>query len=150
VQWRADDTAGLKALAPLSITEKVIIKAILHNSKIHSFIKKNVCAEDFSFALARKAIDFLFKNCPQDTDTLAGFLSKIEDPSLSSFLCQVAMDENIPLDKDVVKGSIMKLRKRRTTQLKEGLKAQIKQAEAQGDRGKLKTLIGQYGKLRAT
>ena len=57
------------------------------------------------------------------------------------------MDDDIPLDKNLFKESLLKLRKKGIVQLKRKLKDQIKDAETKGDKKILTELLNEYGKI---
>ncbi len=137
---------GTKELMPL--TEKIIFKFMLNNKKAFPFIKKNLTETDFSSHLARKAASYFFSSgSPDALAAPENLVSGIQDKDLSSFISSIIMDEDIPFDKESFKGSILKLRKNRMSDLRRKVKDQIGEAEAKGDRGKLEDLIAKHDSI---
>ncbi|MDP2922200.1 MAG: DNA primase [Candidatus Omnitrophota bacterium] len=130
---------------PLSITEKVLIKFMLTNNKAFSLIRKNFTEEDFTSILARKTISYLLKNYTENIElTSSTLIGKIEDKEISSFVSRILMDDEPPLDKEIFRDSMLKLRRKKTKTLKEKLRQEIKEAETKGDKNRLKILISKY------
>ncbi len=133
---------------PISVTEKILLKFMLVNPKAFSLIKKNLKAEDFLCPLARKTVSFFLHNYQGNLESsLSSFLGTIDDKEISGIISELLIDEDIPLDKEAFKESLLKLRRRGSVQLKKILKDKIKQAEAAKDRQRLKELINQYSKI---
>ena len=132
----------------LSVTEKVLLKVILTNLKAFSLAKKNLKKEYFQSNLAQKTISLLF-----DTYLEAGggstqrFLGTIEDKEISGFISKILIDENIPLDKNIFKESLIKLRKKGVVEMKKKLKDQIREAEGKGDKQKSKELMEEHSRI---
>jgi DNA primase len=134
---------------PLSVTEKVLVKFMLTNSKAFSIIKKNFTEEDFTSLLARKTVSYFLKNYPEnEKQSCSKFLGNIEDKEISSFVSMILMDDDTPLDEKIFKESILRLRQRRLKVLKEKLRQEIKAAETAGDKQKLSVLMGKYGSIK--
>jgi len=133
---------------PVSITEKVLLKFMFTNKKAFPLIKKNLKEEDFLFPLARKTVSYFLHNYPEAIDMTANaILGTIEDKEISSFVSKILMDDDIPLDKETFKTSVLKLRQRRLKGVKDHLRQQMRDAEKNGDNTRLKLLIDKYGKV---
>ncbi|MCM8820134.1 MAG: hypothetical protein NC925_04990, partial [Candidatus Omnitrophica bacterium] len=133
---------------PLTITEKIILKFILTNKKALLIAKKNLKEDDFATPLVRKAISYFFNNNFEDNlfSSPNKFLGLIQDKEIGKLIAKILM-EDIPLDKELFKSSILKLLKNRTKNFREKLKEEIKSAEKNGDKSRLKILIEQYDKV---
>jgi DNA primase len=141
--------SSLVAKGPLSITEKVLIKFMLTNAKAFAIIRKSLKGDEFTNPLARKTVSYFFKNYSDENTPLLKFLGTIEDKEISSFVSKVLMDDDIPLDKEQFKSSLQKLRQKRIKSIKDGLREEIKEAEARGDRGKIKVLVDKYDRIKS-
>ena len=138
--------SGLDTLLP--VTEKIIFKTILANQKAFPIIKKNLKESYFSPGISQKAISFIFNNY-QPTQLTQSFLNSIEDKEISGFISRILMDEDIPLDKEAFKNSILKLRKKGTEILKKRLNERIREAESRGDKDRSRELINEYQKINS-
>ena len=137
-------------MEPLSITEKIILKFMLTNKKAFFLVKKNLKEEDFTPGLSRRAVEYLLKNYSAEEDiSYAQMIGSIEDKDISTFVSRILIDDQIPLDREMFKSSIMKLRKRRISALKEKVKDQIREAESTGDEDRRKKLINKYYKINS-
>ncbi len=126
----------------LSVTEKVILKSMITNYKAFILIKKNLKEEYFNSHLARKTVDFFFNHYPEGLKhSPSELLGAVKDKEISSFISRIIMDEDIFIDKDVFKKSLLKLSRKGVEKIKGGLKEQIIEAEGKGDKNKLKELI---------
>ncbi len=135
---------------PLPVTEKILIKSMLTNAKAFSLMKKNLKEDYFSSYLARKTISFFFNNYPQDTQlNLSQALGKINDKEISGFISKIIMDDDIAVNNELFKESLLKMRKKGTIKLKKDLQEQIKEAEIKGDKSKLRDLINKYGRINS-
>ncbi|MEI8349452.1 MAG: DNA primase [Candidatus Omnitrophota bacterium] len=135
---------------PVSITEKVLLKFMFTNKKAFPLIRKNLREEDFIFPLARKTVSYFLNNYPEPVDMTANaILGTIEDKEISSFVSKILMDDDIPLDKEAFKTSVLKLRQRRLKGVKDHLRQQMRDAEKSGDNDRLKILIDKYGKVNS-
>ncbi len=133
---------------PLPVTEKVLLKVILTNLKAFSLAKKNLKKEYFHSYLAQKTISLLFNTYLEaGGGSMQRFLSTIEDKEISSFISKILMDEDIPLDKNIFKESLIKLRKRGVVEIKKKLKGRIKEAEAKGDKQKVRELMEEHSRI---
>lgn len=143
--------SGLIKNGPLSVTEKVIFKFILTNPKTFSLVKKNLKQEYFSPGSSRKAIAFFFDSLLKaDEFSVSKFLGTVNDKEISSFISQILIDDDIPMDKDTFKESLLKLKKKGTVHFKSQLRDQIRQAEAEGDKKKVKELIREFAKINSS
>jgi len=93
--------------APMA--EKVLIKSLGSNPKTFNLIKNNVKIDDFTAPQTRRIAEYFFNN--YDGQDLERFIACIEDSQASSFLSGVLLDENIPLDKEIFKSSLLKIRR---------------------------------------
>ena len=59
------------------------------------------------------------------------------------------MDDDIPITKDIFKESILKLKRKHAQDVKNNLKARIKEAESSGDQQRWKELISEYGRINS-
>ncbi len=135
---------------PLSVTEKVILKSMLTNYNAFIVIKKNLKEEYFSSHLARKTVEFFFNHYPEGLKhSPSDLLGAVKDKEISSFISRIIMDEDIFLDKDVFKQSLLKLCKKGVEKIKVGLKEQIREAEGKGDKNKLKKLIMEFNRVNS-
>ncbi len=139
--------SALSGQDPLPVTEKVIFKAMLTNPKTFSLVKKNLRQEYFSSTASRKAIAFFLNNQAQISGSK--FLGTISDEEISSFISKILMDDDIPIDKEVFRESLLKLKKKGTAHFKSQLRDKIREAEARGDKKKVKELINEYGKVNS-
>lgn len=138
VQKRID--ISKKEILPLY--EKVIIKSMLTIDKSFAVIKKNLVPEDFSSLQAKAAIGYFLKNCSEEKNMPPSKLLKITDNrEISEFVCGILMDENIIIDKEYFKSSLLHLRGKRFKKDRERLKQELKEAEKTGDREKARSLI---------
>jgi DNA primase len=134
---------------PLSVTEKVLVKFMLTNNKAFSIIKKNFTEEDFSSLLARKTVSYFLKNYSESEEQCCcKILGNIEDKEISSFVSMILMDDDPPLDNEIFKESILRLRQKRLKVLKEKLRQEIKAAEMAGDKQRLSDLMGKYSSIK--
>jgi DNA primase len=131
------------------ITEKIILKFMLTNTKALSVVKKNLKEDDFTSPLIKKAVSFILRNFSKEKFSLQSLLGRIDDKQISSFISSILMDDSIPLNKDSFKDSIIKLRKKRIKSLRERLKEEIKRAELEGDKEKCKELINKFYKINS-
>jgi len=133
---------------PLPITEKILFKFMLTNSKAFFLIRKKLKEDCFSSYLAQKTISVLFNVCPQGEHYSAPkLLEAIKDKEVSSFVSKILMDDGIPLDKELFKESLLKLRKKGIKQVKQKLKDKIRQAEKEGNSQEIKELIDEYNRI---
>lgn len=133
---------------PLPVTEKVLLKFMLTSPKAFALMRKNLKKEYFSSYLAQKTISFFFNNYSGEGDNPAQkILSTVNDKEINGFVSKILMDDDIPLDKELFKESLLKLRKKGVMQLKKNLKGSIKEAEVKGDKQRLKELLNEYGKI---
>lgn len=131
----------------ISITEKLLLRFMFTKKGAFSLVRKNLTEEDFTSSLARKTVSYFFKNYPQGESAFLKSLAVIEDKEISGFVSAILMDEDIPIDKESFKSSLIKLHKNRTNRLKDKLKEEIKEAEAGDDRQRLKALVSRYNKM---
>ena len=132
---------------PLSVTEKVVIKFMLTNPKAAVVIKDNLGQEHFKSYLVKKTVNFLFGILPLQNKSIQSILGEIRDKEISSFISKILIDDDIPLDKETIKKSILKLQKKNAEELKKKLNIKIKEADKKGDRTRLRELMGQYQKI---
>ncbi len=133
---------------PLPLTEKILLKFMLTNPQAFNVMRKNLKEEYFSSHLAQKTISFFFDNySSQVSNPAQRLLSIIDDKEVNNFVSKILMDDDIPLDKNLFKESLLKLRKKGVIQLKRKLKSQIKDAETKGDKKILAELLSEYGKI---
>jgi len=140
---------GLRAAdTPLSVTEKILLKFMFTNPKAFSLMRKNLKEDYFSSCLARKTVTLLLNLYGEGQDySTPQLLGKIDDKEISGFVSRILMDDDIPLNKDLFKESLLKLRKKRIIKLKKNLQDQIREAETKGDKRKLRELINRYGRI---
>jgi len=134
---------------PLSLTEKALLKFMVSNQGARILIKKNVKEDDFISDLARKTFSYIALNAQSLSNRPQELLTMIEDKEISRFISSVLIDDNIPLEKELLKGALQKIRQRRIKMVKTRLKEEIRQAEQSGDRQRLKVLINEYGKIKS-
>lgn len=135
--------ASAKASVP--ITERRILQFMIHNKKAMVLIKKNINENDFCHPLAKKAAGVLFRNFVEDEPwVIPAILSRVEEREISCFFSELLMEEGVSLNRDLLKGCILKVRGRRLKDIKDSLKRQLKEAEAQRDDKKIKELIVKY------
>ena len=132
-----------------SVTEKVVLKFMFTGGQALSIIKKNLKEDCFDSYLARKTASFFFNSFLQGQDySIQKLLGTIKDKEISGLISKILMDDDIPLDKDIFKESLLKLRKKGTMQMKKNLQKSIKEAESKGDKVRLRELIEEYSKLK--
>ncbi|MDD4955417.1 MAG: toprim domain-containing protein, partial [Candidatus Omnitrophica bacterium] len=140
--------ASLKPQEPFSIAEKTILKFMFSNKKAFPLIRKNLREEDFSYPLARKTVSYFLKNYSDSADmTCNKILGAIEDKEISGFISKILLEEDIPLENEAFKGSILKLRQKRARHSLDKLREDIKEAEIKGEKDRLKVLINKFDKL---
>lgn len=133
---------------PLSVTEKILFKFMLTSPRAFSLIKKNLREEYFTSHLARKTAAFLFAAAIKETGEFRlPAVAAVSDKEISSLISKILIDDNIPQDKGVFKDSLLKLRRKGTIQLKNRLRDEIRQAEAKGDKQRVKSLLKEYEKF---
>ncbi|MBU2250762.1 MAG: toprim domain-containing protein, partial [Candidatus Omnitrophica bacterium] len=136
------------AREPLPVTEKVILKFILTNPKAFSLVKKNLKPEYFSTHFSRKVISLFFDKYAEDGEfSPSKFISAESDKEISGFLSRILIDDDIPLDKNIFKDSLLKLKEKRNDHFKSLLREEIRDAESRGDKKKVKELIAEHGKF---
>jgi hypothetical protein len=74
-------------------------------------------------------------------------LGLIDDKSISGFVSKILMDDDVPLDKNVFKESILKLCKKAALEEKKTLQEKIRLAEKEGDNERVKELLSEYSRL---
>ena len=132
----------------MTITEKIILRFLLEGKAV-SVIRKNVAENDFGCDLAKKLISTAFKLYDEGKDFSGSRILNLLDEETASAVSAVLIEDDSPLDKELLKGSLLKLRKNRLKNLKERLKTDIQKAEARGDQVQLKELINAYGKINS-
>ncbi|MEM7816566.1 MAG: DNA primase [Candidatus Aenigmatarchaeota archaeon] len=139
-----------KISEPLSLTEKVLLKFMLVNNKAFSIIKNNLEPQDFNYPLAKKTVAYFFEKYHMvQNGNLANLIGSIEDKEISGFVSKILIDDDIPLEKEIFKDSLEKLRKKKIKSLKNNLLGEIKEAEKNKDKERLKKLIEKYNKIRS-
>ena len=132
------------------IAERVIIKGMLTNSKALMLSKKKLKKEYFSSYLSQKTVSFLFSSySAEGKGSMQKLLGVIEDKEISSFISKILIDENILLNNEEFKGSLVKLCKDGVKQLKKRLREEIREAEANGDEERKIELMNKHKKLIA-
>jgi DNA primase len=133
-----------------SVTEKILLKAMFENPKIFILMQKNFNGEDFTHPLARKIVNFLFKNYLQKNKAAKELLADIDDPIISGFISQIILEDEIPQDENTIKESLVRMHKKHTDRQKDKLRLKIKNAESKEAREKLeKELIAKYSKVNS-
>ena len=135
--------------AGLTITEKVLLKFLLTNNKAAAAIKKNLTESDFVAPVARQVVKAAFVLQEQGKDCAGTQILNLLDPVTASAVSSLLIEDEAPLSKELLRGSILKLRKNRLKGFKEKIKHEIKEAESQGDKVKLKELINEYEKVNS-
>ena len=135
---------------PIPITEKVLIQFMIQNKKARDIINKNLKEEDFLHPLTRKTASWLLRDTVEFPQwSVTALLGIIEDREVSRFISQLSIEESIPLNKELFKECIVKLRSRRITAFKAQLKKELKDAEAQDNRKKIKELMLRYKEINS-
>ena len=135
---------------PLAVTEKVLLKFMFTNFKAFSIARKNLKSEYFQSQLAQKTVSFLFDNYSKEKDvSIQKLLSKVTDKEISGFISRISLDDDIALDKELFKESLVKLHKQAALGVKRKLKIQIKEFEAKGDKAKVKELMKEYSRINS-
>jgi DNA primase len=124
------------------LTDKVLVKFMAQSPGAFALIKGNVRPDDFVSTQARQAADYFFKN--YSGSSLEAFVSSIEDHQVSGFLSDIILDDNVPLDKEAFKSSLLKVRGQHLRLEKKLLRDQIKEAERSGNSFLLKELMTKY------
>jgi len=150
VSGSATNPATLGSKEPLSLTEKVILKFMLTNNKAYSLVKKNLKEEDFITTAAKRVVSCCFKLGLKEHElSSTKFIGTIEDKAVSSIITEILIDDEIPLNKELFKSSLIKLFQRRTKNQKDKIKEEIRLAEQKGDRERLKVLVNKYDQLNS-
>ncbi|MCF7908374.1 MAG: DNA primase [Candidatus Omnitrophica bacterium] len=144
-----NQSAGLNKNELLPVTEKVIFKFLLTNPKTFPLVKKNLKQEYFSSPISRKAISLFLNNSIEAGVSGPKFLGTINDKEISSFISKILIDDDIPMDKNTFKESLLKLKKKGIIQFKSELREKIRDAEAKGDTKKVKILITEFEKVNS-
>ncbi len=140
----------INAQTVLPLAEKIIFKFMLNHERAFLLVKRNLKEEDFISPLGRRIINCLFQNLSLEKGiSCAKTINGIEDKEINSVLSRILIDEDIPEDKELFKSSLSKLLQNRTKNLKEKLKAEIKEAERIGDKERLKILLTQFDKVQS-
>lgn len=135
---------------PFPIAEKIILKFMFSNKKAFALIKKNLREDDFSYPLARKTVSHFLKSYNDSIDmTSNNIIGSIEDKEVSGFISQIVLEEDIPLENEAFKSSILKLKQKRAKNSLDRLKQDIREAEAKGEKDKLKVLINRFDKINS-
>ncbi|MCF7916217.1 MAG: DNA primase [Candidatus Omnitrophica bacterium] len=133
-----------------SVADKILIKAMLNNPKIFALIKNNFSLEDFSHPLIKKIINYLFNTYPNQNKTIKELLLNVDDKIISGFISRILLEDNIPQDRETLRGSLVRLHKKHASQEKNKLREQIKNAANKDIREKLeKELIAKYEKVKS-
>ena len=132
----------------VSITERVVIKGMLTNSKALNLARKKLKKEYFSSHLSQKTISFIFSSYSlEENDSTQKLLGRIEDKEISSFISKILIDENILLNNQEFRSSLAKLCEQGKKQLKMRLREEIKKAEANGDQERKIELMNKHKKI---
>jgi DNA primase len=147
---KTQPVSGSQPKETFPITEKILLKFMFSNKKAFPLIRKNLKEEDFSYSLARKTVSYFLKNYNDSVDmTCNKVLGAIEDKEISGFISKILIEEDAPLDSEVFKSSILKLRQKRARFSLDKLMQDIKEAELSGDKDKLKVLMGKFDKMNS-
>ncbi len=148
-EQREQNAIQNKTNESFSIAEKILLKFMLSNKKAFSLIRKNLNDEDFTFPLAKKTVSYFFRNYNSEGVDLSSpkIIAAIDDKEISGFVSKILMDDDIPLETEVFKSSIIKLRQLRGRNIKARLKKDMEDAEASGDKERLKVLIDKFSKM---
>ena len=112
-------------------------------------MKKNLKPEYFTNHFSRRVISFLFDKYAESAQTLSSqLLLSQADKEISGFLSRILIDDDIPLDKNIFKESLLKLMEKKNIHRKSELREEIRDAESRGDKKKAKELITEYGKFK--
>ncbi|MFA5271954.1 MAG: DNA primase [Candidatus Omnitrophota bacterium] len=146
---RTQSVAQNRANELFPVTEKVLLKFMFSNKKAFSLIRKNLHEEDFAYPLAKKTVSYFFKNYNNGDVDLSSprIIASIDDKEVSGFVSKILMDDDIPLDSEVFKSSVIKLREIRGRNIKTKLRKDIKEAENTGNKERLKVLIDKFNKM---
>lgn len=143
-------SSGEKDEPPMSIAEKVIVKFMVNSKKAFFLIKKNLNEEDLMSPLAKRVVSYFFEHYPQGDDfSCPAVLGAIQDKEVSRLVSRILIDEDIPLDKEVFRSSLIKLKKIKMKKMKGQLIEEIGAAEKRGDTQGLKVLINKYDKINS-
>jgi DNA primase len=132
----------------MPITEKVLLKFMLTNDRAFEIAKKNLSPLDFTGNKSKKMAGYLLENYKPSAG-IAQFIDSLQDKDISGFVSRIMLDEDIPLDKEVFKSSLMKIKANRLKEAKSKLRDEIKAAEKSGDSQKIKVLINQYATIKS-
>lgn len=147
-EMKVQQSANLQPKESFSIAEKIILKFIFSNKKAFPLVRKNLREDDFSYPLARKTVSYFLKNYNDSVDmTCNKVLGAIEDKEISGFISKILIEEDIPLENEIFKSSILKLRQKRARASLDKIRQDIKEAEMKGEKDKLKVLIGRFDKM---
>jgi len=147
---KSQQAANLQPKEPFSVTEKIIIKFMFSNKKAFPLIRKNLQEEDFSYPLARKTVAYFFKNYDDSVDLASNkILGAIEDKEISGFISKILMEEDAPLDGEIFKSCILKLKQKHVRLSLDKMRQDMKEAESKGDKDKLKVLIGKFDRINS-
>jgi DNA primase len=136
---------------PLPVTEKVLVKYMVTSPKAFALIRKNLKEEYFSSKSIRRAVSFLLHAYPDKEPASAqALLGAINDKEIAGFISCILMDDSTPVDKNLFRESLCKLRKKGIQELKKALQSKIKEAEAKGDKERVKQLIDEYSKVQSS
>ena len=132
------------------IAERVVIKGMLTNSKALVLARKKLNKEYFSSHLSQKTVSFLFSSySAEGNNSMQKLLGTIEDKEISSFISKILIDENILLNNEEFKSSLVKLCKDGVKQLKVRLREEIRKAEANGDEERKIELMNKHRKINS-
>ncbi len=133
---------------PVPITEKRVLQFMLNSAKAMDLIAKNLAENDFSHPLARRTAVFLFSNFKSDREwSIPALLSRTNDQEISRFFSELLIEEEVPLNKDLLRAHIIKLRGKRIKEKKAQLIKELKDAETRKDTQKAGELAQRLNEL---
>lgn len=126
------------------ITEKVLLKAILTNTKAYRIVREAVTENDFSDSMARKTVAYMFTHYSGAEQFNP---AAVAETDISAFIAAILLDDTVPLDVEVFKSCIEKMRKNRLRNTCRLLQEGIRAAQEAGDRLKARNLMEEHSRL---
>lgn len=124
--------------------EEYVLKCSLFDGRICALIKKALTVEDFQDPVFKK----IFSICvtQEEKFSFKDVVNYTEDDEVISRITEMGLD-NFEINQELLKESILKIKSTLYKKKREFLSRQIKEAEEEGDRIRLKKLVSDYQQL---
>lgn len=130
----------------LSFDEEYIVKCMLSDIQVLEFIKNSVDIESFSSVLLKDVSEKCFNYFDENgSSKMENILSRLEGET-ASWVSEFFMEDFVP-EEEILKESILKLKRKKQKKRRRVLSEKIKEAEKKHDKEKLVELVSEYEKL---